>query len=393
MDESQEKLLKNKDIPESIREAFAKGLLEEENAKRAHELAMGQLDVERRKAFRGPIYAALATVITLSAGFIFDVGRKETDAQISAEAAERAFQYEILDRELSNRPEPLDRATTLLFLAQAGVLTSLNTDELSKIANEQRENPDKVIVPRLLGVQPIDQGLRPVQSILEAPWAVALAQNGERVPYCNGVLIAENWVITAAHCVNNFSPNLDGSKIRVIAGAIDTIRSGQVSKVDDVIVHPKNDTATFDYDVALLRLQQPLSNAKPISLAPSDWTVSAQSPITFTGWTALTEGGSVPSVMQKLSLPLVSNQECNKSESYDGSVTEAMVCADHSPEGFAPCHVSSGGGATAVNENSREPILIGLSSWGHGCGRPNKHNIFSRISAVRDWIDETITIK
>jgi len=83
----------------------------------------------------------------------------------------------------------------------------------------------------------------------------------------------------------------------------------------------------------------------------SDTTIDA-SPITSTtaGWGALKEGGySLPNLLQKVSVPLVSNKVCNASEAYSGDITDSMICAGLKQGGKDSCQGDSGG-----------PLVVGI---------------------------------
>lgn len=51
-------------------------------------------------------------------------------------------------------------------------------------------------------------------------------------------------------------------------------------------------------------------------------------------------GGQIPSTLRTVKLPIVSSQKCNRTESFDGSITENMLCAGYSFGGKDACKVS-----------------------------------------------------
>jgi hypothetical protein len=184
MDTNDLDVLTNEAVPESIRVAIAQSIFASEGAKAEHELKVRQLELERRKfVWNTPLVAALAGLLTLSATFVFnrisgqdatkntitmDQVRQElkdsearlkqqletettkTVAEIQAQAKEREFQYDIVRSELTNTKKTnAERAAVLLFLVKAGVLNTLDRDQLQAMAEEQIENPDKDIIPQL----------------------------------------------------------------------------------------------------------------------------------------------------------------------------------------------------------------------------------------------------
>ncbi|MFE8730270.1 trypsin-like serine protease, partial [Aeromonas hydrophila] len=81
------------------------------------------------------------------------------------------------------------------------------------------------------------------------------------------------WVVTAAHCVEN--PQV--GKMEVAIGVTDLSKSHQRTSIDQVLMNTEYlvnrlkslgfDIPTFEQDIALLHLATPTANA-PITLAP-----------------------------------------------------------------------------------------------------------------------------
>lgn len=68
------------------------------------------------------------------------------------------------------------------------------------------------------------------------------------------------------------------------------------------VVHPKYNFFTYEYDLALVRLDNPLEFAPhiaPICLPASDDLLIGEN-ATVTGWGRLSEGGTLPSVLQEV---------------------------------------------------------------------------------------------
>jgi predicted negative regulator of RcsB-dependent stress response len=78
----------------------------------------------------------------------------KADAARVATKEERDFAYRIVETELAKSGDTRARATVLLFLVRAGVLNSLNRDELQKMALEDLQgakNPGQAVIPPTLG--------------------------------------------------------------------------------------------------------------------------------------------------------------------------------------------------------------------------------------------------
>ena len=219
-----------------------------------------------------------------------------------------------------------------------------------------------------------------VANASDNPFQVALLRksstNNYSAQFCGGTLYKANVVITAAHCVEGFS----ATQLQVLTGARKLDGSGVRRNVSSISIHPRWNNRTFDYDVAVLRLSTSATGLPVASLTTSDGTVG--SALLVTGWGTLTEGGSRPIDLRKATVPLVSRTNCNDSNSYQGAVSDRMLCAGFDSGGVDSCQGDSGGPLT------RNGALVGIVSWGAGCGLPNLHGVYTRVSNVeiRDFI-------
>lgn len=86
------------------------------------------------------------------------VEASDADARRNASKDEREFAFRIIERELSKTGNSSERATVLLFLVRAGVLNSLNRNELEKMAESDirkaGKDPNVVGIPPTLGRTP-----------------------------------------------------------------------------------------------------------------------------------------------------------------------------------------------------------------------------------------------
>ena len=83
-------------------------------------------------------------------------------------------------------------------------------------------------------------------------WAVSLSIN--RNSLCGGTILSSEWILTAAHCVDT----VQASQITVYAGS--NIKYAGQSRIGSrLIVHPSYNTVTKENDIALLKLDRPLT--------------------------------------------------------------------------------------------------------------------------------------
>ncbi|XP_039754757.1 serine proteinase stubble isoform X1 [Pararge aegeria] len=231
------------------------------------------------------------------------------------------------------------------------------------------------------------------------PWQVSVRRNSffgfSSTHRCGGAIINEGWIATAGHCVDD----LLTSQIRIRVGEYDfSSVSEQYPYVERGVarkaVHPKYNFYTYEYDLALVKLDSPMQFAphiSPICLPASDDLLVGEN-ATVTGWGRLSEGGVLPSVLQEVQVPIVSNERCKSMFLRAGRhefIPEIFLCAGHERGGHDSCQGDSGGPLTVKGKDQRY-FLAGIISWGIGCGEANLPGVCTRISKFVPWILQTV---
>jgi secreted trypsin-like serine protease len=215
------------------------------------------------------------------------------------------------------------------------------------------------------------------------PWQVALLVSWivdpVKAQFCGGSLVQPNWVVTAAHCVDGGTKRED---VHVLSGAdklSDT--AAKRSNVEAIFVHEAYDPDTQDNDVALLKLRDSVkgSTIETVSASDEEEVVKWGETARVTGWGVADDGFPSPQ-LKVVGVPLQSRNKCNGPASYDGRITQNMLCAGQDAGGSDSCQGDSGGPLT------RDGKLIGIVSWGEGCAQPYKYGVYSRVGALSDWV-------
>ncbi len=226
----------------------------------------------------------------------------------------------------------------------------------------------------------------------EFPWqAYLLITTSEGTFSCGGSVIMRQYVLTAAHCVtDDMGDAVRASQIRVYLGMHDrryiTARV-QARTVTHNFVHASYNAETYDYDIAVLRLNAPLTiNAyvKTILLAkPAETGLFAVgNDVTVSGWGTTTYGGDAPNTLRKTTIDVVSRATCNLANSYAGAITNRMLCAGRT--GKDSCQGDSGGPLFLRHNGVYKQV--GVVSWGNGCAWARYPGVYSHLGVLRPWV-------
>lgn len=226
------------------------------------------------------------------------------------------------------------------------------------------------------------------------PWQVSLGvahiANQHEAHFCGASIIDDQWILTAAHCVRGLEP----SDFLIAAGATTLGRKNARYNASKVIIHPKYDKTSQDNDIALIHLRDRLltsASVRPIRLPRSideEQNLVQGKYLRVTGWGATREGGSPVSTLMMIDVPYVAREYCNDFSSYSNKVTDNMLCAGFDDfDGIKDACQGDSGGPMVAGIKGKDPVLVGIVSWGEGCARPGKYGVYSRVAVYTQWID------
>lgn len=225
--------------------------------------------------------------------------------------------------------------------------------------------------------------------VSQAPWTVALSSRdrfgGTRAgQFCGGVVVGRTTVLTAAHCMGDDVLGAPPNKVRdlkVITGRTDLVSDrGQEIPVRDVRGNPGYDSGTNAGDYAVLTLAEPVSPDAVIDMAQAgDPAYEPGTRAQVTGWGDVSGGGDYARTLHAARVHVLPDDRCRTA--YPGSAdgtyqAESMVCAGEASGGRDACQGDSGGPLVADGK------LIGLVSWGSGCGRAGSPGVYTRVSTA-----------
>ncbi|MGB1253527.1 MAG: trypsin-like serine protease, partial [Candidatus Promineifilaceae bacterium] len=218
----------------------------------------------------------------------------------------------------------------------------------------------------------------------EFPWMVSVQTMGG-YHYCGATLIAPEWVLTASHCIYGES----AGQVKVVIGRHDlTTGEGQTVNVARIIMHPDYGI-TLDNDIALLKLASPVNDVAPIGLVTAGMGVDdVGKAATISGWGAWSSGGSPLDKLRKVTVPILSNTDCNSN--YNVKIKMDMICTGLDEGGKNPCHGDNGGPMMVRNAADDGWLQAGVVSWGLGCTSADRPGVYARVTEFTGWIDAQI---
>ncbi|KAG5669662.1 hypothetical protein PVAND_017545 [Polypedilum vanderplanki] len=206
---------------------------------------------------------------------------------------------------------------------------------------------------------------------------------------CDGALIAQGWILTAAHCIYN------ATSIYVRLGTVNLMEGAEwYTYIDDqshfYVDENFNSAIPYVNDIGLIHAVEMSASVidgtyiRPIDILESTTTNLDYLQSTVTGFGP--SRTSPETVLRYVTMPIMPNTWCQRQHGAT-RVTGGMMCTDTLND-ESPCLEDSGAPLTATVAGQNVIVGIG-STWTETCTYSH-HGIFTRVAPHASWIRRII---
>ncbi|XP_063800220.1 acrosin-like [Pseudophryne corroboree] len=230
------------------------------------------------------------------------------------------------------------------------------------------------------------------------PWLVSVQEFMDYDSYlhlCGGSILNEKWVLTAAHCFKKRGDDVYSWRLVFGANQLSHLGTGvQIRGIAKKIEHEYYVADSESNDIALLLVNKPItynSYIQPACLPTKTADINLMTDCYIAGFGVLKEGSTEPSdTLQEAHVMMIPNKVCNSRKWYNGAVGVYNLCAGYERGGIDSCQGDSGGPLMCKYPGSKIFSVVGVTSWGSGCGQALSPGVYTSTQYYLDWIHEKL---
>ncbi|KAJ2939447.1 hypothetical protein O0L34_g10880 [Tuta absoluta] len=232
------------------------------------------------------------------------------------------------------------------------------------------------------------------------PYIVQVIRNKQLV--CGGSLLTTKAVLSAASCfIESNGALADRKQFTIRAGTVNLNSGGQTQSVSKIINHEQYNRQTRDNDIAIVITSKRFKINNDVRLgAITNNDPADNATVTHIGWGSSTDSlnPNVPAplstILQQVAVNVVNRGQCANiynslnNQAVTGRpfvVTYNMMCTGVIGTKEVGACTGDEGGPVILNG-----LIVGITSWGYGCGQANYPRVNTRISSYVQWINGTV---
>ncbi|PZC73447.1 hypothetical protein B5X24_HaOG200450 [Helicoverpa armigera] len=199
---------------------------------------------------------------------------------------------------------------------------------------------------------------------------------------CVGAILNNRAILTAASCTDGYPNN----RWRIRVGSTWANSGGIVHNLAANIIHPSYNYTNNDNDVAIIRSATTFTfnnNVRAASIAGPNYNLLDNQAVWVAGWGTTYDGGFASDQLRHVQLVTINQNTCRSNYAASSrryAVTDNMLCSGWPAGGRGQCLGDEG---SPLYHNG---VVVGLYSFGIGCGQDLYPAVNTRVSRYTAWI-------